>query len=475
MPSIIIIKEELIESNPSLCLCLDFAVTVSASDVASCPASQRRDRRPTREQQPHSLSLLTLTTCCSSGDMSDLLDDFIAFLEKDDQPNKGQVRSAVKRRMPADISHTNVDYKNVVSARSDLKATYSGIIPGSKGAQVQQSVTDTAFALLGPCGVSTSLTNRVKSRVAKAAAATTDPKEPSDQNNVPVPTTTPTDAKATDVNGQPVPALTKKQQEKKRQMEEELRKELEAEMIAEAVKNPLTLAARNFAQAMKKKAIMCSEAEGKPYYDPVVRRQKTSVGSRVNLSEFTNADEIFSKLKPVRDEVVTASRPQLGRGCDPSSNVLLGVDAGAKKPHVRLPRRKSKTVTPFDVMNHRKKSPHVPRLSGKEKGDIEFVFLDDDESKSRGSNAAPAAKRPMIIPAPAPRPPVTRKEHVVPDVPVVSLEKAVSPPVETLVHLKRKEPEIEVPKVPQKSMSDAKRARLEAIAKKAQQAAQSDS
>ena len=132
-------------------------------------------------------------------------------------------------------------------------------------------------------------------------------------------------------------------------------------MIQEAVKNPLTLAARNLAKVTEAIAKRDSKVVNKE--DPVAELKKilegkkrapgqsstlkvsTMAGSdvKVNLSKFASANDIFSQMKPVKEEILSAPRPQLGRGLKPGTQSIL-LDAKPQinqrnKLQIRIPNR----------------------------------------------------------------------------------------------------------------------------------------
>ena len=256
------------------------------------------------------------------------------------------------------VFHVNREYRKVVTARPDLKATYAGIIPNSEAVEIQQTIVDNHFALLGPGGVSSKATEKIKAQIVKSAEDMRDKNAEEKASSGP----SNEDEAIAFLKAQKQARVERKE---KLQKELELRKQLEAEMIADAVRNPLTLAARNMVklQQIQKnggttaKGHMDDEEEGMSTV--VVKRKKQSESSRVNLSQFTAADEIFSKLKPVRQEIISAARPLLARGSGPGSNVFLDLDKDVAKQTAALPHRrihKPQTLTPFEMMNVRRKN-----------------------------------------------------------------------------------------------------------------------
>ena len=260
---------------------------------------------------------------------------------------------------PVCVFHVNLDYKKMVSSRPELKATYSGMAPksGMDSAEVNQCFVDKNFALLGPQGVK----KNVVKKVVSAAEAASDFVASSDSTTKTDNKTEKTDNKAKAKKPKNFIELTEEEISRKKALLKELdiRKELEAQMIQEAVKNPLTLAARNLAKvtevAKRDSKVVNTDPvaelkqilEGKkrPPGQSSTLKVSTMAGSdvKVNLSKFASANDIFSQMKPVKEEILSAPRPQLGRGLKPGTlSVLLDAKPQmnqTNKLQIRIPNR----------------------------------------------------------------------------------------------------------------------------------------
>ena len=171
-----------------------------------------------------------------------------------------------KSHNPHCVFHINMEYKAIASMRPELKATYCGIQPKTKSATVQEE-TKSNVALLGP------QTNKSMKAAAKKA-------------------------------------LEAAESAKKEHFE--LKRQMEQQMISDALKNPLSLAARNLARATGSKIPANLEAKSKV------------VDKRIDLSKFSNARDVFKQQKP-----------RLGRGLNPSDFVFESKTVPKKKENIK--------------------------------------------------------------------------------------------------------------------------------------------
>ena len=268
---------------------------------------------------------------------------------------------------PVCVFHVNLDYKKMVSSRPELKATYSGIAPKSAldAQDVNQDIVDKNFALLGPGGARMTVVKKIVSENNKTGISGV----PSASTQISQETQN--DKNSTTGNKKPLKKknfieLAEEEIARKNALLKQLdfRKELEAQMIQEAVKNPLTLAARNLAKVTEcsakkdskdlKNSNPCQELkeilDGKRRQVSVGQTSSLRVSSltgnevKVNLSKFSSANDIFSQMKPVKQEVISAPKPQLGRGLTPGTksvalDVKKAVIPASNRLQIRIPSR----------------------------------------------------------------------------------------------------------------------------------------
>ena len=119
--------------------------------------------------------------------------------------------------------------------------------------------------------------------------------------------------------------MTKEEWEAERKRRQELidsyqlRRRMEAEMIDEALKTPLTLAAKNLKAAITDPQSSSNAKNGSCFKAKI----EASKGQRISLSGATNPGDIFKHLKPV--EVTSAPVPMLGRGLKPGQEVTISL------------------------------------------------------------------------------------------------------------------------------------------------------
>ena len=255
----------------------------------------------------------------------------------------GDICNAVinKKDCTTCIYHVQSEYKKMSSRRPELKLSYSGITPKSGNSSFKfstdsnerdQEMNGNHIPLIGPATTS-SFNHAVKRALTDPSLdASTSVKSRSEAGA----------SGASSANGSKKPRLDgssdfKKSPEKKtvRMTDEEwkaekkrrqelidsyeLRRKMEAEMIRDALKKPLTLAARNLKAAIAGTSDL--EAEEKKGIDYFKTKIQSSKGQRISLTGAQNPAEIFKHLRPV--EVTRAPVPMLGRGLKPGQDITM--------------------------------------------------------------------------------------------------------------------------------------------------------
>jgi minichromosome maintenance protein 10 len=299
---------------------------------------------------------------------------------------------------PVCVYHINIDYKKMVSSRPELKVTYSGMAPRSAldAPDVNQDIVDKNFALLGPGGVR-------KTAVKKTLTATADPADASPLCSQDRSPSTSQGSKKLEKKKNFL-ELTEEEIARKNSLLKQLdmRKELENQMIQEAVKNPLTLAARNLAKVTE--ATAKKDSKDFQEVDPCKELKELLDGKRkqgarsstfsssinnsikVNLSKFSSANDIFSQMKPVKEELIAAPKPQLGRGFTPGSkSVALDVKPiihPSNRLQIRIPNRARMANNSKEARDIRSSATKAHAAAVLKRSSSQMSQADDPKSKA---------------------------------------------------------------------------------------------